>query len=242
VVPFRALGELPGGLWCCLAGRARGLRVAVDGLGEVLPQVEPVRDLDSLRCPGPGPVRIGTRAVSANDLCSRVGGQPVGQGPGVAALEQVQRRAGLAVNDDGAVVLAAPDREVVDPNHPRGRRRRVRDGHDQPEQDLPGHGDAQAGGQPRPRPPGQRDPDAPEHPGQQRRLPRIAWSGCVPARRTSCARSRGPCRRTAAPPAGSPPADRRSRRRPASWRSGCGPCPTPSRSSGTRTRGQAPWP
>jgi hypothetical protein len=28
----------------------------VDGLGEVLPQVEPVGDLDRLRCPGPGAV------------------------------------------------------------------------------------------------------------------------------------------------------------------------------------------
>jgi hypothetical protein len=106
-----------------------------------------------------------------------VGGQPVGQGLGVAAFEQVQRRAGFAVDDDGAVVLAAPDREV--PDHPRGRRRGVRDGHDQPQQGLPGRGDAQAGGQPRSRPPGQRDPDAPEHPGQQRRLPRVARGQAV---------------------------------------------------------------
>jgi hypothetical protein len=77
-----------------------------------------------------------------------VGGQPVGQGPGVAPFDEVERGAGLDVDQQRAVVLAAPDREVVDPEHPRGRRGGIRGGHDQPEQDLPGRGDAQAGGQP----------------------------------------------------------------------------------------------
>jgi hypothetical protein len=34
-------------------------------------------------------------------------------------LEEVERRAGLAVNQQRAVVLAAPDREVIDPEDPR---------------------------------------------------------------------------------------------------------------------------
>jgi hypothetical protein len=101
-------------------------------------------------------------------------GQPVCQGLGVAAFEEVQRGAGLDVDEQRAVVLASPDGEVVDAEHPRARGRGVRGGHDQPEQDLPGRGDAQAGGQPRSRAPGQRDRDAPEHAGQQRRLARVA--------------------------------------------------------------------
>jgi len=41
-------------------------------------------------------------------------GQPVRQRLGVAAFEEAERYAGLAVDDDRAVVLAAPDGEVVD--------------------------------------------------------------------------------------------------------------------------------
>jgi len=66
-----------------------------------------------------------------------MGGQPVRQRLGVAALQQVQRRTGLAVDDDRAVVVAAPDGEVVHPEHPRNGRRRVRGGHHQPQQHLP---------------------------------------------------------------------------------------------------------
>jgi hypothetical protein len=40
-------------------------------------------------------------------------------------------------------VLAAPDREVIDPEDPRAGRFRVRDGHDQPQHDLPARGSAQ---------------------------------------------------------------------------------------------------
>jgi hypothetical protein len=53
-------------------------------------------------------------------------------------------------------------------------RLRVREGHDQPQHDLPAGRHGQPGGQPRCRPARQRDRDAPEHPGQQRGLPRVA--------------------------------------------------------------------
>jgi len=71
-----------------------------------------------------------------------VGGQPVCQRLRVAAFEEVERGAGLDVDEQRAVVLAAPDREVVDPEHPGLARCRVRGGHDQPQQNLPGRGDA----------------------------------------------------------------------------------------------------
>lgn len=45
-------------------------------------------------------------------------------------------------------MLAAPDREVVDAEHADLTRCGVLRGHDQPQQDLPGDGDAQPGGQP----------------------------------------------------------------------------------------------
>jgi hypothetical protein len=43
-----------------------------------------------------------------------VRGQPVRQWLGVAAFEEIQRRAALAVDEQRAVILAAPDREVID--------------------------------------------------------------------------------------------------------------------------------
>jgi hypothetical protein len=91
----------------------------LDGLGHVLPQVEAVGDLDRVRCPGPGAVGVRAGTVPADDLDAGVSGQPVGQGPGVASFEEVQRGAGLDVDDQRAIVLAAPGREVVDPQDPR---------------------------------------------------------------------------------------------------------------------------
>jgi hypothetical protein len=61
--------------------------------------------------PGCGPVGIRSGAVTADDLDAGVGGQPVGQGLGVAAFEQVERCAGLNVDQQRAVVLPAADRE-----------------------------------------------------------------------------------------------------------------------------------
>jgi hypothetical protein len=138
--------------------------------------VEAVGDLDRARRPGAGAVGECWGPVPAQDLDARVGGQPVGQRLGVAALDEVQRGTGLAVDDQGAVALAAPDREVVHPGHPRGRRRRVGSGHDQPEHDVPGRGDAQRGGQPGPGAAGQRDRDPGEDAGQQRGLARVGGS------------------------------------------------------------------
>jgi hypothetical protein len=163
VVPPGALGVLPVGIrlpgtfrlrqgrGIVLGGR-RGRRLGqagavgrdalLNGLGQVLPQVEPVGDLDCVRCPGPGSARVRARAVPADHLDPGMGGQPVRERLGVAAFDEVERGAGLDVDEQRAVVLAAPDREVIDPGHPRGRGLRVRDGHDQPQQDLPGRGDA----------------------------------------------------------------------------------------------------
>jgi len=41
-----------------------------------------------------------------------MGREPVREGLGVAAFQQVERRAGLAVDQERAVALAAPEREV----------------------------------------------------------------------------------------------------------------------------------
>ena len=165
--PGGGLGARP-----CQAGAVRG-DAPLDGLGEVLPQVEPVGDLDRLRCPGPGAVGVGTGAVTADDLDAGMRGQPVRQRLGVTAFQQVQRGARLAVNQQRVIALAAAEREVIDSEHPRGADCRVRRGHDQPQQHLPARRDAEAGGQPRGCPPGQRDRDIPQDAVQRRGLARV---------------------------------------------------------------------
>lgn len=140
MVPAGPLGVLPGGIGLpggfrfrqrrflfVHGGQGRGAGQAgtvggdalLGGPGEVLPQVEPVGDLDRVRRPGPRPVRERARAVPADHLNPGMGREPVRERLGVAALDQVERRAGLAVDEQRAVVLAAPDREIVDPEHPR---------------------------------------------------------------------------------------------------------------------------
>ena len=57
------------------------------------------------------------RAVRADDLHAGMSGQPVRERLGVTAFQQLERRAGLAVDQQRAVVPAAPNREVVHPDY-----------------------------------------------------------------------------------------------------------------------------
>ena len=180
--PGGGLGARP-----CQAGAVRG-DAPLDGLGEVLPQVEPVGDLDRLRCPGPGAVGVGTGAVTADDLDAGMRGQPVRQRLGVTAFQQVQRGARLAVNQQRVIALAAAEREVIDSEHPRGADCRVRRGHDQPQQHLPGS-PGRRGRRPAARLPSR--PARPRYPARRRpaagSCARNGRSDPGPARRTSCA-------------------------------------------------------
>lgn len=55
---------------------------------------------------GPSPVGIRAGAVPADDLCAWMGREPLRERLGVASLDQVERRAGLDVDEQCAVVLA----------------------------------------------------------------------------------------------------------------------------------------
>ncbi|GAA0991432.1 hypothetical protein GCM10009555_078770 [Acrocarpospora macrocephala] len=70
--------------------------------------MEAVGDLDRLWCPGAGAVRERPGAVPAGDLDAGMGGQPVRKGLGLAAFEEVERCAGLAVDQQRPVGLTAP--------------------------------------------------------------------------------------------------------------------------------------
>jgi hypothetical protein len=70
----------------------------LDRLGEVLPEVEPVGDLDGVRRSGAGTVGVGAGPVPADHLDAGMSGKPVGERLGVAAFQQVKRGASLAVD------------------------------------------------------------------------------------------------------------------------------------------------
>lgn len=64
------------------------------------------------------------RPSQGRDLGAAMLAQPVGQGGGVAAGQQVERLAALPVDEDGAVVVPAAGGEVIDTQHPGGGPRR----------------------------------------------------------------------------------------------------------------------
>ena len=90
----------------------RGRAAAFTGLGEVVPQA-PVGDVDRVRGPGTG--ALGEAPPLSRQITSTPG-CPSSQSRklGVPALDQAQRPP-VSMSMRGAVVMAPPDREVVDP-------------------------------------------------------------------------------------------------------------------------------
>ncbi|WSU65580.1 hypothetical protein OG596_08835 [Streptomyces sp. NBC_01102] len=119
-----------------LVGCAEAAVVAGDGLlhglGEVVPQVPGVGDLDGLRGGFPGGFRVGGGAVPADDLDLGVVGQPAGHRCGLAAGQHVDGPAGLQVDKQRGVGVSLEQGEVVDAQYPDGRRFGQRGGPQQP--------------------------------------------------------------------------------------------------------------
>ncbi|BDT91795.1 hypothetical protein IFM12275_17710 [Nocardia sputorum] len=140
VVPPGALREPPAGLLVLrsqaqLVGRLRlgsakavtvASHAALDGLAQVLPEVKSIRDLHRGGGAETGSLGVGPGAVSAYHLHPGVCGQPIRQGLSVSVRQQLQWCTSLAVDQHSAVVLAAPQREVVHPHHPWRYRRGIR--------------------------------------------------------------------------------------------------------------------
>lgn len=80
---------------------------AFDCGAEILPEMEAVGDLDRVRSTSAGPIGVRAAPVTANDLGAGMGARPAGQGRCVAAGQQIERPAGLAVDEHGALVLSA---------------------------------------------------------------------------------------------------------------------------------------
>lgn len=76
------------------------------GLAEVVPEMPPVCDLDGLRCTGGGALGEERRPVPAHDLDAGPMGEPGRQARCLPVGQQVDRAAGLDVDENGAVVAA----------------------------------------------------------------------------------------------------------------------------------------
>lgn len=98
-----------------------------------------VGHLDRFRCTGPGAVGVGAGPVTADDLGAGMPAQPAREGGGVPAGQQIERPAGLAVDEDSAVVVPATGGEVIDTQHLWNGPERIRHGHDRPQQRCPAH-------------------------------------------------------------------------------------------------------
>ena len=149
---------------------------ALHRLAEVLPQVEPVGDLHRIRRAKANTLGVGAGAVPADHLDTPMGPQPVRQRLRLPTGQQLHRRAGLAIDQHGAIDLATAKREIVHPKHPRrdGRRLGIRQGQQQPQQRRPAGGGVQPPGEPSSGATGQRDRDLLQQPAQQRGAPPVA--------------------------------------------------------------------
>ena len=151
------LPAFPGGIgpFAFLHGRALGPAAGVrqdlfaGSLAQEVPQMPPVADLHRLRQRPARCLAVGPRAVTAHDLDSRMPPQPcLGRVRGPAG-DDVHPPAGLGVDEHGRVDQAAAQREVVDPQHPRHRKRGQGNLEEDPQRGMPGNPDAQRRQQPR---------------------------------------------------------------------------------------------
>src|ERR1017187_949061 len=87
---------------------------AFDCFGEVVQQVPAVGDLDGERCSAGSTFGVAAAAVPADHLDARAGIEPGAEGLRGPLGEHVHRPPLLDVDQDGAVNMAAAQREVID--------------------------------------------------------------------------------------------------------------------------------
>lgn len=145
-------------------------------LGEVVPQMPAIGDLDRVGCAGARALGVGAGAVSTDHLRAGMREQPRGERVGLPIGAHVDRPMGGHVDEHGAVDVPAAQREIVHPQHRHQADLRIRQRPDQPQQRAAAHRQPQRTSQPSARPPGQRQPDRLEHLPQQRAAPRMTGS------------------------------------------------------------------
>ena len=95
-------------------------KLALDGLAEVLQQMEAIGDLLCLRGALPCGLRIEASTVAGDDLHIRVILEPTGRGRCRPIRQHLHHLTTLQVHDDRAVVMALPPRPVINASHTDG--------------------------------------------------------------------------------------------------------------------------
>lgn len=120
------------GLRAVLLWFAQQGTVSDDGLlhrlGEVLPDVPPVRHVDGVRRAEPSGLGEREGTVAADHLDTGMAGQPLGHRRHVPVGQQNNRPPGLDVHQDGGIDVPFAQRELGHPEHPRRVRCRFRQG------------------------------------------------------------------------------------------------------------------
>jgi len=88
----------------------------LNGLPQVLHDMEPISDLLRLRCPLPCSLGVETTPISANHFHLGVSLEPVGAGDDISILKNVDHHATLQIHNDRAVGLRLPPAPVVNPD------------------------------------------------------------------------------------------------------------------------------
>ena len=144
-------GRLRIGFGSCRSQGAEAAAVLGDaplgGFAQVVPQVPPVRDLDGLRSADSGALGKERGTVPADDLDVWSPGEPRGQAGRLPVGQQIDRAAGFDVHENGAVVPALAGGVLIDPNHSRRGRFRLRKRVDQAQDSAPAGGCAEDGRQ-----------------------------------------------------------------------------------------------
>lgn len=100
-----------------LRGGVQAAVVAGDGLldvlGEVVPQMPPIGDLNSLWRTHTGALGIGVSAIPADDLHAGMPPEPSGEGAGFAVGQNVDRPAGLDVDQHSRIPVPSAEREII---------------------------------------------------------------------------------------------------------------------------------
>jgi hypothetical protein len=144
---FLVCGRLLPGFWFFQAVPVPGHRL-LHMPAQVVVQVPAVGDLDRVWRAGACAVGVGAGPVPADDLGAWMVLQPAGERVRLAVAQQVHGLAGLRVDQHGAVVATAAEREVVHPEDRHGAWLGIGQRHDQPQQAGPAGEQVQQHGEP----------------------------------------------------------------------------------------------
>jgi hypothetical protein len=95
----------------------------LQGVAQVLHQVEPIDDLHRVGGAKPNPFGVQSTPIPADDLDAGIRLQPLRNGQGRALGEQIKHLMALEITDDRPKAPASPPGPLVEPDHAWGRNR-----------------------------------------------------------------------------------------------------------------------